>query len=56
MFEIIHEDGFARVGKLHTTHGMVDTPFFMPVASKASVKAMSGPDIESLGFKSLISM
>ena len=55
MFEIVHSDGKARVGKLHTEHGVVDTPFFMPVASKASVKAMSGHDIEELGYQSLIS-
>ncbi len=55
MFEIIHQDGDARVGKLHTDHGVVETPFFMPVASKASVKAMSGQDIMDLGYESLIS-
>lgn len=55
MFEIEYTDGKARVGKLHTASGVVQTPFFMPVASKASVKAMSGSDIEDLGYQSLIS-
>ncbi len=55
MFEIKHTDGNARVGVLTTAHGNVETPFFMPVASKASVKAMEGEDIANLGFKSIIS-
>lgn len=55
VFEIICEDGNARVGKLQTEHGVVLTPFFMPVGSKGSVKAMSGKDVEELGFESIIS-
>lgn len=55
VFEITARDGKARVGKLHTANGIVQTPFFMPVASKASVKAMSGSDIENLGCESIIS-
>ncbi|MBN1175275.1 tRNA guanosine(34) transglycosylase Tgt [Candidatus Woesearchaeota archaeon] len=54
-FEILYEDGKARVGKLYTEHGPVITPFFMPVASKGSVKAMEGADIDILGFESIIS-
>lgn len=54
-FEIIHQDGKARVGKLYTEHGPVTTPFFMPVASKGSVKAMEGADIDLLGYESIIS-
>ncbi|MEA3399497.1 MAG: tRNA guanosine(34) transglycosylase Tgt [Patescibacteria group bacterium] len=55
MFEIKHQDGKARVGKLHTEHGVVDTPFFMPVGSKGSVKSMEGEDLENLGFQAMIS-
>jgi queuine tRNA-ribosyltransferase len=55
VFTILHEDGLARVGKLHTSHGAVLTPFFMPVASKGSVKAMAGDAIDSLGYEALIS-
>ena len=32
MFKIIEEDGDARIGKLKTRHGTIETPFFMPVA------------------------
>ena len=54
-FNILHEDGKARVGQLHTAHGPVITPFFMPVASKGSVKAMAADDIDFLGYEALIS-
>jgi len=33
-FKIISEQGKARVGKLKTSHGLIETPFFMPVATK----------------------
>jgi queuine tRNA-ribosyltransferase len=54
-FEISYTDGLARVGKLITNHGVVTTPFFMPVASKGSVKAIEGKDLEDLGYESIIS-
>ncbi len=54
VFEIKYEDELARVGTLQTAHGKIETPFFMPVASKASVKAMSGTQLEKLGFESII--
>jgi 7-cyano-7-deazaguanine tRNA-ribosyltransferase len=37
MFEIIHRDGLARVGKLRTPHGIVKTPTLMPVINPADV-------------------
>jgi len=55
VFQIIAEDGLARTGILQTNHGSVETPFFMPVASKGSVKAISGNQLEELGFESIIS-
>ena len=33
----------ARLGRLHTPHGTIDTPIFMPVGTNASVKGIS-PD------------
>ena len=51
VFTIIAESGKARIGRLDTEHGPVETPFFMPIASKGSVKAMSGKSIEDLGFQ-----
>jgi queuine tRNA-ribosyltransferase len=43
-FEVLAQDGAARRGRLHTTHGTVETPAFMPVGTQATVKAMT-PDM-----------
>lgn len=42
MFDLLKTDSTtrARLGKLHTAHGTVDTPMFMPVGTQASVKAL----------------
>lgn len=55
-FEVLHEDAKtgARLGKLTTPHGVVETPVFMPVGTKASVKAMSPDELEQLGFKIIL--
>ncbi|MEZ6195729.1 MAG: tRNA guanosine(34) transglycosylase Tgt [Planctomycetota bacterium] len=42
-------DGRARRGRVHTPHGSFATPAFMPVGTKASVKGLQIPDIESTG-------
>ena len=42
-------DGAARAGTLHTPHGEVPTPVFMPVGTRASVKALDAADLEELG-------
>lgn len=42
-------DGSARAGTLHTPHGEVPTPVFMPVGTRASVKALDAADLEEIG-------
>ncbi|OYT69126.1 MAG: tRNA guanosine(34) transglycosylase Tgt [Armatimonadetes bacterium JP3_11] len=44
----------ARVGKLHTPHGVIETPVFMPVGTQASVKTLSQDELEQLGFKIIL--
>jgi queuine tRNA-ribosyltransferase len=44
-------DGAARAGVLHTTHGDVPTPAFMPVGTKGSVKAVDPDELRTLGAK-----
>jgi queuine tRNA-ribosyltransferase len=39
----------ARAGILETAHGVIETPVFMPVGTRASVKAMSPEELEGLG-------
>ena len=43
-FELLATDGAARRGRLHTAHGAVETPAFMPVGTQAMVKATT-PDV-----------
>lgn len=49
------EQGRARTGKLRTAHGFVETPFFMPVATKGAVKALSHEDVIAAGIQCIIS-
>jgi queuine tRNA-ribosyltransferase len=44
-FHVEARDGAARVGRLTTPHGEVETPCFMPVGTKATVKAMAPRDL-----------
>jgi queuine tRNA-ribosyltransferase len=48
-FRITATDGGARAGVLETAHGPVETPVFMPVGTKASVKAMLPSELGDLG-------
>lgn len=55
-FDIVAEDPktHARAGVLHTPHGDVPTPIFMPVGTKATVKGLLPPTLEDLGTKILL--
>jgi queuine tRNA-ribosyltransferase len=53
-FHIEATCGPARVGKLITPHGVVETPVFMPVGTLASVKGISQDTLEELGVKILL--
>lgn len=50
-FEIIARDtgSRARAGVLHTPHGVVETPVFMPVGTAGTVKAIAQDQLEQLG-------
>src|SRR4029079_5853864 len=48
-FELLHKDGNARLGRIHTAHGVIDTPVFMPVGTAASVKALTIDDVKRIG-------
>ncbi|MFC1598351.1 tRNA-guanine transglycosylase, partial [Patescibacteria group bacterium] len=49
MFELIATDkSGARRGRLNTAHGGVETPFFLPIATKGAVKTLSAPDLAAL--------
>jgi len=49
-FEVCARDGAARVGRLGTAHGTIVTPAFMPVGTRAAVKAMAPDELRTLGY------
>ncbi|CAB4335123.1 unannotated protein [freshwater metagenome] len=55
-FEISHapESGLARVGTITTPHGVVNTPAFIPVGTKATVKTVLPEAMEDLGAQALL--
>jgi queuine tRNA-ribosyltransferase len=50
-FEISARDGVARAGALHTGHGEVRTPAFIPLATKATVRGLSSEEVAALGYE-----
>lgn len=49
LFEQLTTDGRARTGVIHTDHGDILTPTFMPVGTQATVKALDNRDIRETG-------
>ncbi len=49
-FELVHRDekSHARLGKLHTASGIIETPVFMPVGTQATVKTLEPKEIEAV--------
>lgn len=50
-FEVVHKDKKtnARAGVIHTLHGEIQTPAFVPVGTQATVKSLSPQDLEEIG-------
>ncbi len=55
-FELVARDrnSRARCGLLHTPHGVVETPAFMPVGTAGTVKGMAQAELEELGVQVLL--
>ena len=50
MYELIKRDGLAKRGRLHTVHGVIETPVFMNVGTVAAIKgAVSTTDLQEIG-------
>jgi queuine tRNA-ribosyltransferase len=47
-FELLAHDGAARRGRLELAHGTVETPAFMPVGTRAAIKALTIDQVQSL--------
>ena len=47
-YELLHKDGNARYGKLHTNYGVYETPMFMPVGTLANVKTLVPEELKEV--------
>src|SRR5580698_5257151 len=55
-FEVLATDPTgARLGRITTPHGTIDTPAFMPVGTAATVKGLTQEHLESLSVQILLS-
>ncbi len=54
-FRVTSVEGQARLGKLSTPHGVIDTPAFIPVGTQATVKSLTPADLKSLGSQVVLS-
>ena len=54
-FKLISEDGDARLGKITTSHGIIDTPAFMPVGTYGAVKTLSPKSLLDLDAQIILS-
>src|SRR5213592_1481000 len=50
-FEIDARDGAARTGRLLTAHGPVETPAFVPLAPRGSVRSLSAAEVDAIGYR-----
>jgi len=57
MFKLLKQSkkSQARLGVLKTAHGNIDTPFFMPIATKAAVKSVTTQEVKNLGTQIILS-
>jgi queuine tRNA-ribosyltransferase len=53
-FELLKTDGVARLGRLSTPHGVVETPAFMPVGTQGTVKSLTPEDLREVGAQILL--
>ncbi len=48
-FDVLKNEGLARRGRFYTPRGVVETPCFMPVGTRAAVKALAPKDLHEMG-------
>jgi len=53
-FELLQTDGSARLGRLHTAHGTVETPVFMTVGTQATVKGLTPEQLKEIGVQVIL--
>ncbi|MEE9316375.1 MAG: tRNA-guanine transglycosylase, partial [bacterium] len=54
-FEVLKKSKKARIGRIVTTHGVINTPVFIPVGTQGTVKTMSPKELEEAGVEIVLS-
>jgi queuine tRNA-ribosyltransferase len=54
-FEITAVDGAARSGRLETAHGAIETPAFIPLATRGAVRSLALAEVAELGYQLILS-
>ena len=54
MFDLLKETGLGRRGNLKTAHGVIETPFFMPIATCGAMRGITHADLLTLGAQILL--
>ncbi len=56
-YELLHvcKQSGARLGRLHTPHGVIETPIFMPVGTQATVKTLSPEELKMMNAQIILS-
>ncbi|MCH9626498.1 MAG: Queuine tRNA-ribosyltransferase [Chlamydiales bacterium] len=52
-FEVIHQSkkSHARVGRIHTPHGVIDTPSFVAVGTNGTLKSLNNELVDAIGLQ-----
>ncbi len=53
-FEIDARDGEARAGVIHTAHGAIRTPAFIPLATKGTVRGLEAREVAEIGYELIL--
>jgi queuine tRNA-ribosyltransferase len=53
-FEIEAREGSARAGVIHTAHGPIETPAFIPLATKGTVRGLESAEVAGLGYQLIL--
>jgi len=53
-FEIGARDGNARAAVIHTAHGPIETPAFIPLATKGTVRGLESAEVAGLGYQLIL--
>lgn len=54
MLKLASKNNKIRVGKLYTKSGVINTPFFLPIATKGAVKQLSPEELRELGAEAIL--